>query len=266
VVVDADLGGANLHTALGVLSPERTMADFIHRRIDRIEDAIVPTGIENLGLISGAHDFLTASNLNYQQKSRLLSRIAAVDADFILLDIGAGLSFNIVDFFLLAHTGLLVVIPEPSSVENAYRFLKMSFFRNLRLAVKQEEVRRYIDEAMDSKNTRGIKSPVELLDAVERLDSEAGRILRDKAARFRPALVVNQLRLPEDGRLGPSITSVCRKHLGLQMDFLGSVGYEDSVWRANRRRQPFLLLFPNSAAAFTIDALAGRLLNRAPPG
>src|SRR5512133_2159016 len=50
VMVDADLGGANLHTTLGIDVPKRTLTDFIERRVKRMEDVITPTGIENLGL------------------------------------------------------------------------------------------------------------------------------------------------------------------------------------------------------------------------
>ncbi len=260
VVVDADLGGANVHTALGLNSPNVTMADFIHRRVRSIEDVIVETGVENLGLISGAHDYLTASNMKYQQKMRLLSRIRTVDADFILLDIGAGISFNIVDFFLLAESGLLVVIPEPSSIENAYRFLKMSFYRNLRMAVKETHVRGFIDQAMDQKNLHGIRSPFDLLEAVERLNPEAGRVLKERAQAFRPRLMVNQLRYPEDERLGVSMASVCRKHLGVDMECLGAVRYDDGVWQANRRKKPFMLVYPDSPAARTIEQAANRIL------
>lgn len=261
VVVDADLGGANVHTALGLVSPGLTMADFIHRRVKRIEDVIVETGIDNLGLISGAHDYLSASNMKYQQKTRLLNQIRTIDADFLLIDLGAGISFNIVDFFLLAETGLLVVVPEPSSIENAYRFLKMSFYRNLRAAVKGAEVRHVIDQAMDQKNLRGIRSPFDLLDAVERVDREAGRALKERALGFRPKLVVNQIRYPDDERLGPSMADVCRKHLGVDMDVLGTVYYDDGVWQANRRKHPFVTVFPDSHAARTIDKAAVHLLN-----
>ena len=110
VVIDADLGGANLHTCLGLSTPVRTLSDFIARRVESIEDVVLETGVKNLRLISGAHDHLTASNLKYFQKTRLLSRIATVDADYILLDIGAGISFNIVDFFLI-QTGKPPALP-----------------------------------------------------------------------------------------------------------------------------------------------------------
>ncbi|MFQ5790909.1 MAG: P-loop NTPase [Acidobacteriota bacterium] len=260
VLIDADLGGANLHTALGLSTPKITLADFIHRRVSSIEEVIMETGIPNLGLISGAHDHLTASNLKYFQKTRLLKRIREIGADFILLDIGAGISFNIVDFFLLAEVGLLVVIPEPSSIENAYRFLKMSFYRHLWSLLKGNPVRRFVEQAMDQKNQQGIRTPFDLLEAIERIDPEAGRALKHQAMTFRPRLIFNQIRYQEDEKLGPSMSSVCRKHLGVEIHCLGAVQYEDGVWQANRMKKPFLLMKPDSQAAESLERAATRLL------
>jgi flagellar biosynthesis protein FlhG len=261
VVIDADLGGANLHTALGVSTPKGTLSDFIHHRVESIEDVIVETGIPNLGLISGAYDFLTASNLKYFQKTRILNRIRKIDADFILLDIGAGISLNIVDFFLLAELGLLVVVPEPSSIEGAYRFLKMSFYRHLWSGLKGTSARSVIENAMDQKNQYGIRTPFDLLETVEQMDPKAGASLKQKAMTFRPRLLVNQTRFPEDERLGLSMAAVCRKHLGVDIDCVGTVPYDDGVWRAHRKRTPFVVVSPDSPTARSIDQAAGRLLS-----
>jgi flagellar biosynthesis protein FlhG len=260
VVVDADLGGANLHTCLGLTTPDRTLSDFINRRASRIEDVIVETGVTNLGLISGAHDHLTASNLKYSQKTRLLSRIGRVDADFILLDIGAGISFNIVDFFLIADQGILVVIPEPTSIENAYRFLKMSFYRHLWRSLKASPVRRVVERAMDQKNDEGIRTPFDLLEAVERIDVASGRFLKEQALAFRPRLLINQVRYPEDEKLGHSMAAVCRKHLGIDIEAIGAVSFDESVWRANRKKRPFMLDCAESAAGRSMEQVARTIL------
>ena len=260
VLIDADLGGANLHTALGLSAPKVGLGDFISRRVSSIEDVIMDTGVPNLGLISGAHDHLTASNLKYFQKTCLLNQIRSIKADYIFLDIGAGISFNIADFFLLAEAGLLVVVPEPSSIENAYRFLKMSFYRHLWSAVKGSGVRAVIEEAMDEKNRQGIRTPFDLLEAVEKKDQAAGQALKARAKSFRPRLIINQVRYPEDERLGPSMASVCRKHLGIEVECLGAIQYEDVVWQANRRKKPFMLVFPDSEAGQSLERAAVNLL------
>ncbi|MBI3620936.1 MAG: AAA family ATPase, partial [Nitrospirae bacterium] len=53
ILVDADLGCANLHTALGLPYPEETLSDFMKEKVRRLSDVIVDTGIEHLRLISG---------------------------------------------------------------------------------------------------------------------------------------------------------------------------------------------------------------------
>ena len=115
VLVDADLGGANLHTCLGVDLPRRTLSDFIERRIEHIEEIITPTGIQNLGLISGAMDHLDAANPRYAQKMRLLRHVQGMDVDYAILDLGAGTHLNVLDFFLVSDHGILVLVPEPTA-------------------------------------------------------------------------------------------------------------------------------------------------------
>jgi flagellar biosynthesis protein FlhG len=129
VLVDADLGGANLHTCLGIDLPRRTLSDFIERRAQRIEDVVTPTGIPGLGLISGAMDHLDAANPKYAQKMRLMRSIQSLDVDHVILDLGAGTHLNVLDLFLVSDHGILVLVPEPTAVENVYRFVKAAFWR-----------------------------------------------------------------------------------------------------------------------------------------
>ncbi|HEY1101659.1 MAG TPA: P-loop NTPase, partial [Myxococcota bacterium] len=130
LLVDADLGGANAHTVLGIAPPLVTLSDVISRKA-AIDDVAVGTPYPNLRFISGALDDIGAANPQHAQKMRLLRQLSHADTDVVVLDLGAGTSFNTLDFFLIAHLGVLVVLPEPTSIENAYRFLKAAFFRRL---------------------------------------------------------------------------------------------------------------------------------------
>ena len=62
ILVDVDLGGANLHTLLGIKSPARTLNDFITRKFESLEDICIETEEKNLRLISGASDVLSLAN------------------------------------------------------------------------------------------------------------------------------------------------------------------------------------------------------------
>ena len=56
VLIDTDLGGANIHTLLGLSFPKRTLSDFINKRVEGIRDVVMDTEIPNLGLVVGAQD------------------------------------------------------------------------------------------------------------------------------------------------------------------------------------------------------------------
>jgi flagellar biosynthesis protein FlhG len=240
VLVDADLGGANLHTCLGLAGPPLTLGDFIQRRVDRIEDVAVETGRPGLRLISGASDFLSAANINYAQKVRILNRIRGLDVDVVLLDLGAGTAYNIIDFFLAADVSLLVVVPEPTSIENGYRFIKSALYRRLRRAAEGDHVRRMVDGAIDAKNGPGLRTPLDLLAAVEREEPRAAESLRRELCAYRPRFVVNQVRGDADAAIGHQLVTACARHLGIRAAYAGFVRYDDAVWRCVRQRRLFL--------------------------
>ena len=260
LLIDADLGCANLHTCLGIEYPEATLSDLLTGRIKRIEQAIVPTGIANLSLISGAQDILEMANPKHAQKTRLLKQIQELDMEYVILDLGAGTSFNILDFFLIADQGILAVLPEPTSVENVYRFIKSVFYRRFRKIAREESVREIIAQAMDQKNEHGIKTPYDLIEQVARMDGAVGERLKKEMYGLRPKLVVNQVRSKDDITLGFSMRSSCSKYFGITVEYVGYVEYDDHVWQATKRRRPLLTQYPTSGSARGINTVASHLV------
>lgn len=262
LLVDADLGGANLHTTLGIGVPEMTLSDFINRRVDNISDVIIKTGIPNLSLISGAQDFLEAANPDFSQKTRLLRHLETLDMDYILLDLGAGTSFNILDFFLFSDQGILVVLPEPTAIENAYRFIKSAFYRRFKRVVTHQGIKDIIDAAMDQKNTIGIRTPFDLIDKVKQMEREVGEILELEVLKFKPKLVVNQVRTKNDIQIGFSMKSACHKYFGIKLEYLGYVEYDDCVWQSIRSKRPLSIEYPYSRPARGIEKVVHNLLRK----
>lgn len=260
VVVDMDLGGANLHTSLGVDPPTRTLSDLVLGRVQEIDELIQPTPIRNLFLISGAQDPVGIANMRHMQKTRLLRKFREINADYVLLDLGAGTASNTLDFFLLADHKIVVTTPEPTSIENAYRFVKSSFYRMLRGATPSPYVRQLIEQAMDLKNGRGIRTPKDLLAEVRRLSPAEGLELQQKMSGFHISLIVNQVRVKSEAEIGKSVQMVCEKYFGMGVDYLGYVPYDNSVWQAIRRRVPFLIDSPNSTAVTHLEGILRNLL------
>jgi flagellar biosynthesis protein FlhG len=260
VVIDADLGGANLHTCLGIAPPQITLSDFLEKRVETIEEVIVPTKIPGLGLVSGALDLASAANPKYSQKLRLLKEIVRFSADIVLIDLGAGTAFNTLDFFLIADVGIVCTTPEPTAVENAYRFIKAAFFRRLKNLEVSYGIRPLVDQLMAERDERQIRTPVDLVREVKAHDPHKGAALEQEIRETRVRLLVNQVRTQEDAQLGANMRSVCTKYFGISVDVLGQIPYDNLVWQAVRKRQPLLLASPDAAAAQALRAIAEKLV------
>lgn len=257
ILVDLDLGGANLHTALGIAHPEATLYDFVGRKVEALDALAVETGIENLRLISGSLDAMGAANPLHQQKLRLMRAIQRLDAELILLDLGAGSHFNVLDFFLVADQGIVTLVPEPTSVENAYRFVKAAFFRRLKAVEAVYDLHDHLAQVMRSKRPM---SPAELLQSVCDRDPEAGRRLEEEMRAFRPFVVVNAVREAGDLALGDGICTAWRRFFGIELRYLGYVRHDEEAWRAARLRRPLLLERLEQPIAEDLRALADGLL------
>lgn len=261
LLVDADLGCANLHTCLGV-NPEVTLSDFVQGKIGRIEDVLIETEIPNLALISGAYDYLEISNPKYSQKMKFIRKIHDLNFEYIILDLGAGTSFTNLDFFLSANLGILNVIPEPTSIENTYRFIKSTFYRRFKKVARDPEVKEVVTMAMDEKNKRGIRTPHDLIDYIDTIDGKAGQRLKETIYAFNPKLIVNQVRSKDDITLGFSMRSSCLKYFGIKVDYVGSIEYDDHVWRATKKKRPLLLEYPASCASRSVERAVSNMLEK----
>lgn len=260
VLVDLDLGGANLHTCVGLDQATRTLTDLFSPDVKNLQDLMVPTPVPNLSLISGASDSLNVANLPHAQKQKLLNKLRHIPADYILLDLGAGTSYNTLDFFLSADVGILVVLPEPTSIENAYRFIKSTFYRKLKNIEYLYDARSLVDSTMTQKNELGIRTPADLLKALEEINPEIGSKIRGAINKLDIKLVVNQARTEIDGEVGFGIRNVCKKYFGFNLDYLGHLEYDSAVWQSVRRKRPLALEFPSSPLVPAIQRMVGHIV------
>jgi flagellar biosynthesis protein FlhG len=260
VLIDADLGGANLHTLFGVRRPRRTLSDFLAGDVATLADLMVQTPVKNLFLVSGNQASLEMANPKHSQREMLFRHIRSLEADDVILDLGAGSTFNVLDLFLLARSRLVVVTPEPTSIENAEHFLRAAFYRALRDATRRSDVRAAIERVRDSSCARDVRCARELIERVREIDPPAAKPLEDCAERFRPMLIVNQVRTTEHRRIGPDLARTCRERLGVNIELAGSLDADESVTAAIAKRQPTLQAFPLCRFSHRVEAMARRLL------
>src|SRR5262245_41895062 len=260
--IDADLGGANLHTLLGVSRPRRTLSHLLTGEVGSLAELMVHTSVPNLWLVSGNDALLEMANPKHGQKQMLLRYIRGLDVDDVLLDLGAGSAFNVLDFFLLARRGLVVVTPEPTAIENAEHFLKAAFYRSLRVAARRPDVAEAIERVRKDQRRWRVRSARELIALVHEIDPPTAKVLEERAEAFVPMLLMNQVPA-EHGRIAPQLFASCRDRLGFAIEFVGSLDADPYVPAAVARRQPAFRAFPHCAFSRQIDALAQRLLEEA---
>ncbi len=259
--IDLDLGGANLHTCLGIPIPEKTLSDYLTNRVQRFEDLVTPTPIKNLSIISGAQDDLAIANLKQMHKNKILAKLSELDSDIVLLDLGAGTSFNTLDFFISSDKGLLVVLPEPTSIENTYRFIKSVYYRRLKQIEDVLDIQPLIHQAMNAKMSSPNSTPMELIRKVGEINPEMGERLKSEIAKFKPKLIMNQVRSQADIDIGFSIQSICKRYFGIDLDYVGYLDYDATVWQSVKKRQPLLTVFPNSKLVANFDKMVHRILD-----
>ncbi len=264
IVVDCDLEGANLHTVVGAHAPVSSLADFVAQRVDDLGKLVFDTPIEGLRLIAGTHANLSEAQPTHLRRVRLMRALRRLQADFVILDLGAGVHSAVLDYFLVADDGLVVCSPEPTSVENAYTFLRAAFYRRMRLAMVGHGVRKLVTTAMDQRNDHGLRTPLDLLREIEAIDSADGARFVQTMREFRPRVVINNVRTAEDIKLGFAVCSVCRKYFGIDAEYLGYVNQDDDVRLSVANRKPLVEYRPKSDASIYLQRIARKLAGGRP--
>ncbi|MEK6546091.1 MAG: AAA family ATPase [Nitrospinota bacterium] len=265
VLIDTDLGGANLHTCAGIRYPAKTISDFLLKKTNSLEDLLTETSIENLKIISGANDSLTIANLPHVQKLKLIHHIRRLPADYIILDLGAGTSFNVLDIFLMADSGIVVITPEPTSVENVYRFIKSAILRKISNYLSDLKYNDILKEAVASKENGPLNSIRDLVEKINRIDSSISASLEEKISSFYPKVIINQVRANDNMMLGMSIKDIANKYLGVNLDYVGYIPYDETVHESVKRFKPLIIEYPNCSVSLCMSLTLKKLLNGKEP-
>ncbi len=262
VLVDADLGGANLHTCFGITFPERGLDDFIQGRVKTLDDAAIPTAQPNLRLICGAGEFLGIANPTSDRKHRLLRHIKRFKADYIIVDLGAGAYFSVLDFFAISDEGIIVLVPDPAALQNAYMFLKGFVYRRLeRLFAGDAGMLALVRDATDAKSPNGVRSFSDLCGRLGAKDASAAEKAEKEIGAYHPKLLLNMAVTAGDERAVDAFIAAAKTFLGIEAEPAGVLYSRPSVAAAARKMLPFMLDPEAKDAHADVNAVVKRLLS-----
>ncbi len=258
-LVDLDLGGSNLHTLLGIKSPSSGLSCFLSKDTRLLDRVAVSTHIAGLNLISSCQCAIEIANLHYAQKIKLIKAIRNLPYDAVILDLGAGTNFNTVDFFTASNNGIAICTPEPTAIENSFRFIKAVHSRRLKQIVKTGPFNDEVKSVILNRGNGGVKFS-EALRCVEKHDAGRLQFLGQQLADFRFHFVINQCRKSTDPTLGLKLETVCNRHFSAPFRYTGRIDFDERIHDAVYQKKMFVELFPNTQAALNLKHIARELI------
>lgn len=247
VIVDLDLGGANLHLYLGKTFVKKCINDYFNRTVSSLGELIMPTKFGPL-LIGGDSSQLGSANINFSSKMKLIKSLRDMDADYVIIDLGSNTSFNMLDFFLAADSHLVVTTCEPASYLEAYNFIKVGLLRRLNrlfggesadAGKKNHALQALIHEATMSPNGAKAKNIPALLERVKARHPDYLPLLQKALESYQPFLVVNQVIDVQDvAPIVKRIQDVSKKMLAIKVRYLGTLPYLEEVKRSTLNLVP----------------------------
>jgi MinD-like ATPase involved in chromosome partitioning or flagellar assembly len=288
VLVDLDTGTSSVRGVIQVpitkdLYHFKRQGAALSECITRLDDRHDPRGeFRNFGFIAGPRHFMEdISNPDAAFRRSLATEINRLPAEFVVLDLRAGLDPSVLDFLPFTNSGILVFTPHhPAATLAAADIVKAILFRSLRILFREDsplyaqpEVARYRGLVLDLlARVEDVYDPalpnldsflVELAEAFGR--HPIVEVLTDLLDSFRVHYVLNMFNGVEHGFEGavvPMVESLAENVSSrIEMTQLGWVVQDDRVQESNRCGYPILLDRRERAAvaAPPVDKVAAEL-------
>lgn len=123
ILIDGDLGLANINVLLNAV-PQYNLMQVVNKQKE-MQDIVTPTEF-GFKFIAGANGFSKIANLSVEQLDRFAEQFSKLsDADIIIIDTGAGIANNVLQFVAAADEVCVVTTSEPTAITDAYGIIKI---------------------------------------------------------------------------------------------------------------------------------------------
>ncbi len=270
ILVDLDTGTSAIRNAIDVPAG-KDLYHFFRKKeplancVTGLDDRLDPERrFRNFGFIAGPlHLIDEITNFGSAHKAKLIAAINTLPADYVVLDMRAGLDANVIDFLPFSNSGILIFTPHlPSATLAASDIVKAILFRKLRLIFSEGSpffdtisdstfsfnlINDLIDQVEDVYDSSVQNLDAFALDLQQNLGDHAiTRTVQNTIDEFRVHYVLNLFNGVDDSfntAVKPfldNLTSNVSARCGVTN--LGWVTRSDAIHRANCSRVPALLL------------------------
>jgi flagellar biosynthesis protein FlhG len=230
LLIDADLGNADISNKLGIFPKHHLMHFLEHQK--KLEELVFPTQY-GFDLIASSYGEFKLANLYYAQKVKFINHFKKISRryEFAIFDLGAGISRMVMDFALAAdHT---VIVTTPQDFISGYACTRAAFYRF-----------KEIEERLEAKHAKYKPQWI-----------------------FAPMLLINQVNHLRQGfKLFDNLIKAADQKINsvedtfrIKPEYLGAIPYEKVALRAAEiKKRPLLLTAPRVKAAQSIQHVSTR--------
>jgi len=262
VLMDGDFGASNLHALLGISHPPYGFQDlFTNHRLDP-ESLLIETGIDNLKFISSAGDNPGSANIDPERVQTIISFLKQLKAHTVILDLGPGTSFNVLDFFNIHDQCIVMSTPEVTSVMKTFSFVRAALFRKISLHLKDApELQRLVDHSHPSQADVETCTIDILRENIKKVDGSQTEEVEKIIRSFKPEVIINRVRNKKDLQTGDNLISLVKKFLDVDLKYLGHIIESDQVRDSVEEMVPFLIKDPQSTPSKNLQEIIGEITN-----
>ena len=261
IAVDLDLGGSNLHSYLGLKNTNVGIGNLLSDGKLRFNDIVAETSVPHLKFVPGDVLVTGASNLQPAQRRTIISGLEKLDAEYVVVDLGSGSTFNVVDFLLISNSAFIVTIPQRPAVVNAYSLLKNMTFRTLQKTFSENrKISAYLGRVLKEKRPGGAITIREMVEEIASKETRAGKKARDALAILQPKVIVNMGRNVDDMGAIENLHETVERNLQINLECLGMIAYDKRVADSISDLEPVTQVHPDSVVALQIERIAQKIL------
>jgi|WetSurSiteA1Bulk_404760.scaffolds.fasta_scaffold12713_2 flagellar biosynthesis protein FlhG len=261
VAIDLDLGGSNLYSYLGFENIHAGIGDYLIRKKGKLIDYLVQTNIPNLKYLAAEHRITFLANIAYAQKVKLINEIKNIRADYIVIDLGAGTTFNTLDYFDFSNNGLVITTFEKPAILNTLSFIKNFIHRVALKEIRQNPaINADINKAFKNITGDDYLTINDIIDIVNKADAALASKIVTITRSYQPRIIFNRGEHPDQLEVINHMQSSIKKYLSVDLCFFGFLFEEDSAKLSSNNGYILLKKYPESILSKGIIEISRRIV------
>jgi flagellar biosynthesis protein FlhG len=259
--IDLDLGGSNLYSYLGLENIYAGIGDYLVSKKGKLIDYLVQTSIPNLKYLAADHRITFLANIAYAQKVKLVNEIKNIPAEYIVLDLGAGTTFNTLDYFDFSNNGLVITTFEKPAILNTLSFIKNFIHRVVLKEIRQNHtINADINKAYKNLTGDDYLTINDIIGIVDKVDAALASKIVNLTRSYQPRIVFNRGERPDQLEVINHMQSSIKKFLSVDLCFFGFLFEEDSALLSSNQGNILLKRYPDSILSKGIIEVSRRIV------